>query len=202
MEEEQPVPPSGMPSSLEPVPEVSAAEFTLEHVPGYLSVREAARILGVSERSVYGYIESGKLPGARIGNIIVVVAEAVYTYERRAPGRVRTTTPPWHMPPLKNLQYLTSITVRMHPGQNELLEEKLHEMRVENRHRLPGTAARYIARNQNDPEEIEIILIWRSVVMPPPEVRETALAALYADLAHALDWSTASRREGRVLLHA
>ena len=175
---------------------------SLERVPGYLSVREAARIIGVSERSVYGYIEDGKLPGARVGNIIVVIAEYVYSYERRAPGRMRTTTPPWHMPPLQNLQYLTTITVRIRPGQGELLEQKLYEMRVEHKHRLLGTAARYIARNQSDPDEIEIVLVWRSVVMPPSEVRETALAAFYAELAEVLDWETASRTEGRVLMHA
>ena len=180
----------------------TAADAVLEHVPGYLSVREAASIMGVSERSVYGYIEAGKLPGARIGNIIVVIAEYVYTYERRAPGRMRTTTPPWHMPPQKNLQYLTTITARMYPGQGALLERKLHAMRVESKHRLPGTAARFIARNQNDPEEIKIVLIWRSVVMPPSEVREASLAAFYADFADVINWETATRTEGQVLIHA
>lgn len=180
----------------------SAAEAVLERVPGYLSVREAASIMGVSERSVYGYIEAGKLPGARIGNIIVVIAEYVYTYERRAPGRMRTTTPPWHMPPQKNLQYLTTITARMYPGQSALLERKLQVMRVESKHRLPGTAARFIARNQNDPEEIKIVLIWRSVVMPASEVREASLAAFFDDFADVINWETATRTEGQVLIHA
>lgn len=40
-----------------------ARKGELARVPGYLSVKEAARMLGVSERSVYGSIESGKLPG-------------------------------------------------------------------------------------------------------------------------------------------
>lgn len=189
-------------AALERASASTAAESALERVPGYLSVREAASIMGVSERSVYGYIEAGKLPGARIGNIIVVVAEYVYTYERRAPGRMRTTTPPWHMPPLKNLQYLTTITARMYPGQDALLERKLHAMRVESKHRLPGTAARFIARNQSDPEEIKIVLIWRSVVMPPADVREASLAAFYADFADVINWETATRTEGQVLIHA
>lgn len=178
------------------------AEAPLERIPGYLSVREAARIMGVSERSVYGYIEAGKLPGARIGNIIVVIADYVYTYERRAPGRTRTTIPRWHIPPQKNLQYLTTITVRMRPGCDELLESKLVKMRTENEHRLPGTAARYIVRNQSDPDEIDILLIWRSVIMPPAEQREAALAALCAYLEEVLDWQTATTKEGQVLLHA
>ncbi|HEY0753544.1 MAG TPA: helix-turn-helix domain-containing protein [Ktedonobacteraceae bacterium] len=177
-------------------------ETSSEQLPVYLSVREAARVLGVSERSVYGYIETGKLPGARLGNVIVVTADAVYTYQRRAPGRVRTTTPPWRRPPLQNLEYLTTITVRVYPGQDEMLERKLHDIHSTNKHRLPGTAARYIVRNEHDPEEIDIILIWRSVVMPPAEMREASLTSLYSDLAEVLDWGTASLKEGRVLLHA
>lgn len=177
-------------------------EAPLERIPGYLSVKEAARIMGVSERSVYGYIEAGKLPGARIGNIIVVIADYVYTYERKAPGRTRTSIPRWHIPPQKNLQYLTTITVRVRPGCGELLESKLAKMRAENQHRLPGTAARYIVRNQGDPEEIDIILVWRSVIMPPAEQREASLAAFYAYLDEVLDWQTATRKEGQVLLHA
>ncbi len=177
-------------------------ESGLERVPGYLSVREAARIMGVSERSVYGYIESGKLPGARVGNIIVVIADAVYTYERKAPGRIRTTTPPWHMPPLMNPQFLTTITARMHPGQGERLEDRLYALRAANRHRLPGTAARYIARSVQNPDEVEIVLVWRSVAMPSLDKREAALSAFYAEFADIIDWETALHKEGRVLLHA
>lgn len=175
---------------------------SLERVPGYLSVREAARILGVSERSVYGYLEAGKLPGARVGNIIVVLAEAVHGYKRAAPGRIRTQTPLWHIPPEKNRQYLTTITVQIRPGQGRLLERKLAEIRKANKHRLPGTAARYIARNQSDPDRVMIVLVWRGAVMPPEEVREASFAAFAADLADALDWDTAEQREGLALLHA
>lgn len=196
----EPVP---MPVAEDRAPASSAEpESGLERVPGYLSVREAARIMGVSERSVYGYIESGKLPGARVGNIIVVIADAVYTYERKAPGRIRTTTPPWHMPPLMNPQFLTTITVRMHPGQGERLEDRLYALRAANRHRLPGTAARYIARSVQDPDEVEIVLVWRSVAMPSLDKREAALSAFYAEFADIIDWETALHKEGRVLLHA
>ena len=188
--------------SSEHVPALPEPDTVLERVPGYFSVKEAARIMGVSERSVYGYIENGKLPGARIGNVIVVIAEAVHAYERRAPGRIRTTTPPWHMPPSQNLQFLTTITARMYPGQGGLLEDRLYEIRMAKKHRLLGTAARYIARNEHDPDEVEIVLIWRSVVMPSTDVREAALGAFYNDLADIIDWGTISRKEGRVLMHA
>ena len=177
-------------------------ESSCECLPGYLTVREAARIIGVSERSVYGYVHAGKLAGARVGHTIVVSADEARAYQRRAPGRLRTTAPPWHRPPLQNLQYLTLIRVRVRPGQDESLAHKLHEIRVANKHLLPGTAARYIARDPHNPDKLLIVLVWRRVFMPSNEEREAALAALSADLADVLAWETAARTESRVLLHA
>jgi excisionase family DNA binding protein len=168
----------------------------------YLSVQEAARILGVSARSVYGYIAKGKLPATRMGERILVKAQDISVFERSAPGRARTDIPLWHVPPLRNLQYLTTITVRVLPGQGELLERRLYEFRATQKHRLPGTAARYIVRNEQDPGEIAILLFWRSLVLPPADERADSIAGLAADLADVLDWQTASLREGLVLLHA
>ena len=42
----------------------------------------------------------------------------------------------------------------------EKLDEKLKEIYQERKHRLAGTTARYIARDQADPEEIQIVLVW------------------------------------------
>lgn len=175
---------------------------TLKRLPGYVSVREAAAMLGVSERSVYGYLEAGKLPGARVGPIIVVETAALQHYERRAPGRTRVHTPAWHIPPPKNLLYITSITVRMRQGQREQLKRLLVEMRLAGTHRIPGTVARYITGPHAETHEVELILVWRAVGMPSAEERQQALAELEADLAGVLDWQTALVREGRVLLHA
>ena len=168
----------------------------------YLSVKEAANLLGVSPRCVYNYIETGRLPGVRVGSVTVVEEEAARNFQRRPVGRLRTRTPLWHVPPINNLQYLTTISVRIRQGQRERLDQKLVEIRVAGKHLLPGTAARYIARSQSNPDDVQIILVWRDAVMPSVEEREAALAALRADLADIFDWETASYREGQVMLHA
>src|SRR5258707_10749298 len=118
---------------------------------------------------------------------MVVSAEHAQAYERKAPGRTRITTPLWHTPPLKNRLSLTTITVSLRPGQGEVLEQKLHEMRARSKHLLPGTAARYIARSQDDPGRVTIVFVWRDAAMPAEEVRAAALAAFAAALAGALD---------------
>jgi excisionase family DNA binding protein len=178
------------------------AKVSLARVPGYLSVKEAARLIGVSERTIYGYVETGKLPAARIGSMMVVDAASARGYRRRAPGRLRTRIPPWHIPPEHNLQYLTSITVRLRPGQGGRLTEKLLEIRTEGRHLLPGTAARYIVRSRDCPDEVQIVLVWRGAIMPAEEERETALAALRDDLAEVIAWETAFYKESQVVMHA
>jgi len=180
----------------------SHPRLSLNRVPGYLSVRETAHLLGVSERTIYGYIENGRLAASRIGCLTVVDAEAARTFQRQAPGRKRTRTPAWHIPPESNLLSLTYITVRQRPGQGERLTEKLQEMRAQDQHLLPGTSARYIARNQQDPEEMYIVLFWRAALRPPEEQRTQALAALEADLADLLDWEHAQVQEKQVLVHA
>lgn len=170
-------------------------------VPGYITVKEAAKMLGLAEKTIYGYIDEGKLPAIRVASSIMVEEEAVQNYKRQSAGRPRTRIPTWRIPTGANLQYLTHITVNVRPEQGEKLNQKLEEMRVGEKHLLPGTVARYIARSEEKPDEVQIVLVWRSTVMPPDKEREAALAALRAELAEILDWDTAWSESGRVLMH-
>lgn len=173
----------------------------IPHLAGYISVREAATVLSVSERTVYGYIDDGKLAAVRIGSAIALEEKTVQAFQRQATGRPRTRLPIWRSPVGKNIQYLTVIFVRLLKGQSEEFERRLAEIRSHEKHLLPGTVARYIARGRGKPEDIQIVLIWRSTVMPPDEEREAALAALRSDLAGVLDWETAWLEESQVVLH-
>lgn len=170
-------------------------------VPGYISVREAARIMGVSERSVYGYIESGRLPGYRIGSLLAIDEETLNNYQRPVVGRPRTRTPIWRVPVVMNLQYLLHITVLVRSETSHLLEQRLIEIRSGHKHLIPGTVARYIARNKSNADEVQMVLVWRKLVMPPEHEREAALNELRVDLADILDWETASYMEGQVILN-
>jgi excisionase family DNA binding protein len=168
----------------------------------YLSVRDVASRMGVSPRSVYAYIEAGKLPGVRIGASLAVHVDALRGYQRPVVGRKRTRTPVWRAPVVRNRQYLTTITVYLRQGREKKLEQRLRAIHREHRHTLPGTVARYIARSQVNPARVQIVLLWRRLVMPPEEEREAALAALSTELADVLDWETASSAEWLVLMHA
>jgi hypothetical protein len=183
-----------------------------KHVPGkavslecdvvYISVREAARILGLSARSVYGYAARGKLTKKWIDERIMLIESEVLAFDRTAPGRPRALPPFWHLPPEKNPLSVTTIVVRTLPGCDELLEDNLTEFRTQGKHHLAGTSARLIGLNRCDPHEVHIILLWRGAALPADEQRETELAALAADLSRACDWTTAVMTEVQMLLHA
>src|SRR5579883_1437197 len=86
-------------------------------LPGYISVKEAAKLTGLNEKTIYRYIDEGKLPAIRVASSILVEEEAAQNYERQSVGRPRTTIPIWRIPTGANIQYLTHITVRVRPGQ-------------------------------------------------------------------------------------
>ena len=180
----------------------SGAHRPLSPVPGYLSVKEAAQWIGVSDRTIYGYVKAGKLKASCIGSTIVVDAQDIGGYRRRAPGRLRTRIPPWHVPPEENLLYLTIMTVQLRPGQRERLRGKLLSIHALGKHLLPGTAARYIGYNCQCPDELQIVLVWRAAILPSEEERRAALTALRDDLAECVAWETAISQESQVIIHA
>lgn len=168
----------------------------------YISVREAAQIMGVSARSVYGYIQRGKLANLRVGTFVRVSATSARTYQRSVVGRPRCYVPIWRTPVARNLQYLLTITVRVRQGQQERLGPRLEEIRASKKHLLPGTVARSIVHDEANPEVVHMVFVWRRLLMPPDAERDAAIAALQADLADILDWETACSSGGRVVMNA
>ncbi|SRR6266851_526806 len=168
----------------------------------YLTVQEAARILGVSARSVYGYIAKGQLPATRVGERMMVKVPDVHAFEQIAPGRARSLVPIWHVPPELNPLSVTMIRVHVRPGCDALLDCKLSEFHAMRKHCLAGTSSRYFGRSQCDPSQIEILLFWRRASVPSDQVQKASLSAFSADLAEVLDWETAVVEEIDVLLHA
>ena len=192
-QEEAPMKEQNASSSEEPSPQVSLSE--------YLSVEEAARILGVTTCSVYWYIERGRLSCTQIETSLLR-REEVIAFERRSPGRARTRALRWRVPPVQNALLLTTITVRVQPGQRQPFMEKLAAMHQQGKHLFPGTAARSIAYNPHDPDEITILLVWRQANQSVPIPCQEALAALMADLAEVVDRDTVHIQEWIGLLHA
>src|SRR6266567_8891847 len=120
-------------------------EFDFSDLAGYISVKEAAQILGLSHKRIYRYIEANRLPARKLGRDYILSKEAVTNFKLKTAGRPREKTPPWRIYQAGTL-LTTDIQVQVRPGQQEKLLEKLEAIRNDMRHMFPGTIGRYVIK--------------------------------------------------------
>ncbi len=171
------------------------------NIPGYVSIKEAAKILGISANRVYAYVEEGRLPSAKAAHVIMIPLAAVEDFKPQLSGRPRTSVPVWRISPEENTILATSMLVRIRSHQHAKLMTRLEEMRREKQHLFPGTIARYMIEKQRQPEHIEILLIWRNTAMPDEVIFKHWLNEFQQALSDVLDWETAQFDTGRVIMH-
>src|SRR6266566_4631633 len=167
-------------------------------IPGYVTIKDAAKILGVSANRVYTYVEEGRLPSAQAAHVIMIPLEALKDFKSQLSGRPRTTIPTWRISPEDNAVLTTSILVRIRPNQHARLLARLEEVRRERQHLFPGTIARYIMEKQQHPEHIEILLVWRGTAMPDESSYSQWLEKFRRALSDVLEWDTAQYESGSV----
>jgi excisionase family DNA binding protein len=170
-------------------------------VPGYVSIKEAAEMLGLSPSRVYEYVEDGRLSSVRAAHVILIPIEDVENFKPNIAGRPRKSVLRWRISPENNVLFSSSIVLRMRSGRQAELMRRLEKIRQGDEHLFPGTIARFIVRSEIVPEQIEITLIWRSTATPSEESREQALREFREALEDVLDWSTAQYSHGQVLMH-
>src|SRR5216683_2445470 len=112
----------------------------LPGMPEYVSIKEAAKMLGVSDKRVYAYIEDGRLPAVRAAHVIMLPVKEVKNFQPKISGRPRKNNPPWRTSPEDNRILVTSILVQMKTHPHRLLHT-LEEIKRIGEHRFPGTIA-------------------------------------------------------------
>jgi len=170
-------------------------------VPGYVSIKEAAEMLGLSPSRVYEYVEDGRLSSVRATHVILIPIEDVKNFKPNIAGRPRKSILRWRISPENNALLSTSIVLQMRFGREAELIRRLEKIKRGDDHLFPGTIARFIVRSEIVPEQIEITLIWRSTAMPSEQSLEQALREFREALEDVLDWSTAQYSSGQVLMH-
>ena len=118
------------------------------NIPGYVSIKEAAKILGISANRVYAYVEEGRLPSAKAAHVIMIPLEAVEDFKPLLSGRPRSSVPVWRISPEENTVRATSILVRIRTHEYDRLMTRFEEIRREKQHLFPGTIARYVIEKQ------------------------------------------------------
>jgi len=66
-------------------------------VPGYVSIKQAAEMLGITDKRVYRYIDIGRLPAYKSGGAFLLAVEDVKQFKLNPPGRTRSGPPLWHV---------------------------------------------------------------------------------------------------------
>ena len=170
-------------------------------VPGYVSIKEAAEMLGLSPSRVYEYVEDGRLSSVRAAHVILIPIEEVKNFKPNIAGRPRKSVLRWRISPENNTLLSTSIVVQVRPNRQAELMKKLEEIRQSDKYLFPGTVARFIVKRETFPNQVEIWLIWRNTVMPDEAIRGETLDEFRDALTDVLDWNTAQYNEGQVLMH-
>ena len=170
-------------------------------MPGYISVKQAAEMLDVSDTRIYFFIEQNRLHAVWAANALMIPIEEIQNFKRSNVGRPRKHTPTWRISTGENTQYMTLIFVQLRSGQLDTFVQKLEEMRKKELHTFPGTVARHIVEDNQKPERVFITLVWRGTVMPDEATREQALQAFREELEEVLYWETAEYLHGRVFMH-
>ncbi len=175
--------------------------FPLPNIPGYVDIKEAARILGVAESSVYRYIQSGRLQAYQAGRNIMVELETLKRFKPSLTGRPRKKASLWHASPDTSSFLITYIRVQVHKGRQEKLIKKLWRIKQGEQHLFPGTVMRYISLDDTSPTTVTIQLVWKNGDMPAEEARQQDLEAFKLELADELNWETAQYSTSKVIIH-
>ena len=175
------------------------AEFP--NLPDYVSIKEAAKILGISDKTVYEYVNTERLPAVWAADVLMIKRTDLENFQRKPVGRPRVSIPKWRISSKDNALFVTSINVQVRAGKRDKLMKKLEEIRRRGLHNFPGTVARYITGYKKFPGKVEILLIWKTSAAPDEASHAQALAAFQQALADVLDWDTAEYDDGTVYIH-
>ena len=173
----------------------------IPNLPGYVSIREAADMLGVSDKRVYQYVRAGRLPAQRVGNILILPVEEVRQFKPSPSGRVRAKAPSWRAYRSRGALIITNIRVPVRVGQQGKLVEKLKAIQKQDSHTFSGTVARYVTKGDADFTSMQILLIWKSTEMPGEARRKQDLALFQEELAEVLDWEAAQYSTNEAIIH-
>ncbi len=170
-------------------------------VPGYVSIKQAADMLGITDKRVYRYIDLGRLPAYKSGGVFLLAEEDVRQFKLYPPGRTRTEPPRWRVYNPRSKVLITEIQVPVRTGQQDRLVEKLTEIQQANRHPFPGTIARYIIKGNPELTSVHLILAWKDTEMPGESAREQHLKALQEELSDVLMWEQSQSSTNEAIIH-
>lgn len=172
----------------------------LTGMPGYVTPKKAALMLGLTDKRIHQLIRAKRLPARKMLGRYVIREEAVEDFKRSPAGRLRTQPPPWRAYGSGIHLKGRGIQVQIRPGQEETFEKKLQAMREEQTHLLSGTMLRHILLEEDEPARVHIWLEWKDNEADE-ETLARELADFKAEFADVLDWGTEQSSSLKGLLY-
>jgi excisionase family DNA binding protein len=167
----------------------------------YVESKQAAKMLGISPSRLYDYLIQGRLKSKRVGRSYLVLVEDIKRYKPVSTGRARVKPLPWRTYKGGVKVLGIEIQVQVRAGQQQRLAELIQTIKDLNLHSFPGTLSRYILQDDAQPDNVEILLIWKSTDLPDEETRQAYLAAFQTELEDVFDWSTAKTKTRTALIY-
>jgi hypothetical protein len=169
--------------------------------PGYVSVKEAASILGFKEDRVWYYIRLQRLASRKIDGRSMITEESVRNFRVKPRGRVRADPPPWHVYRGGAKVYTLQIDIQVRSGKQEEWRAKLQVTLEEQEYLFFGTMQRYIFSDKENPNNITIQLVWKDTELADEARLTRDVETFKADFADVLDWETARYTTKQALIH-
>ena len=160
-------------------------------IPGFLSIKEAAEHIKLSDSRVYELIREGRLPRYRAGNTYLIAQADLEKFKSNPTGRLRKSPPRWRVYRGGGRLFTTEIRVQLRPGQREPFLKQLDAIRKGERHTLTGSIARYILLDRDPADMVTFWLVWKDSELPDEATHEREMADLRTELDDLLDWKTA-----------
>ena len=132
-----------------------------------------------------------------------MIAEAdleTFVHKRIPAGRKRMEAAAWHRYGSGIRVYDLVIQVQVRAGQTKAFRQQLQAWSEEHERAFDGSMTRIVRYDEKIPEQVMIILVWKSNEMPSEEIRQQQLDTFQHDFADLLDWDNAQITYGRVLL--
>jgi excisionase family DNA binding protein len=170
-------------------------------IPGYISTKQAARLLRVSKHRLYQYVKAGRLPVVHVGKAFMLRVEDVEGFKPNPSGRMRTQGASWREYKSRSTMLAMDIHVPVRPGQQVPLVEKLRAIQQADQHTFSGTVARYVIKGDEMLTTLRIMLIWKDIEMPNEIIRHADFRAFQEELNDMLDWEKAEYSMNEMIIH-
>jgi excisionase family DNA binding protein len=169
-------------------------------IPGYAPIKQAAKMLGLSEERVLQYVRKGMLPSEKVGGRYLVPLHSLDAFQRKPHGRLRSGPVAWRPYSTPERVFLLQLEADVRAGQEARLHEQLAQLPKLQRHVFAGTMQRYVSLRGENPTQLAFILVWRASELDESRLQHD-LEALKTEFARYVEWDTARIQRLPILIH-